>query len=315
MQAAADNSSSLCFPIRVLTERTGVGSSTLRAWERRYGLLSPQRTPKGHRLYGEADVRRVERILALLEEGHALPAIARRLQSADVQAAGDVVPTQHSVWADYRRLTLQAVRDFSAERLEAVYNEASALYPTELVTEHLIEPVLVDLGAQWRDREAGIAEEHFYSGWVRNRLGARFHHASGQALGARIVCACLPGAYHEIGLILFSVAALTRGYRVLYFGVDMPLVQIPPVQERSGARAVVLAGRLPPDADLENGLAGLAERLAAPLFVGGPASDQPLPAFEAAGGTRLGSRIPVAMKLLAARVPVHAGAVSARGKG
>ena len=56
------------FPIRVLSEKTGVGTSTLRAWERRYGLLKPERTPKGHRLYSAGDMRHVERILTLLEE-------------------------------------------------------------------------------------------------------------------------------------------------------------------------------------------------------------------------------------------------------
>ena len=64
------------FPIRVLCERTGVGSSTLRAWERRYGLINPQRTPKGHRLYTADDVRLVEYVLTLLREGHSLAAIA-----------------------------------------------------------------------------------------------------------------------------------------------------------------------------------------------------------------------------------------------
>ncbi|MDH5368613.1 MAG: MerR family transcriptional regulator, partial [Gammaproteobacteria bacterium] len=67
------------FPIRVLSEKTTVGTSTLRAWERRYGLLTPERTPKGHRLYCERDVKRVHKILELLDDGHSLPAIADML--------------------------------------------------------------------------------------------------------------------------------------------------------------------------------------------------------------------------------------------
>ncbi|MEC8483393.1 MAG: MerR family transcriptional regulator, partial [Pseudomonadota bacterium] len=51
------------FPIRILSEQTGVNSVTLRAWERRYGLLKPFRTEKGHRLYQPQDVDRVKKIL------------------------------------------------------------------------------------------------------------------------------------------------------------------------------------------------------------------------------------------------------------
>ncbi len=82
---------------------------------------------------------------------------------------------------------------------------APTFYPVDMVTERLIEPVLVELGSVWPAGDAGIAEEHFYTSWVRNRLGARFHHAAGQARDVRILCACLPGSYHEIGLLLFSL--------------------------------------------------------------------------------------------------------------
>lgn len=296
------------FPIRVLSEKTGVGASTLRAWERRYGLLKPERTPKGHRLYHTDDIRRVQRILTLLREGHSLPVIADQLLKGHGQAqALDKLVSEPGVWAVYLQDTLQAIGDFSTERLEAIFNEASSLYPIEMVTERLIEPTLVALGERWKERDAGIAEEHFYAAWVRNRLGARFHHAVGQARGARILCAGLPGSHHEIGLLLFSLSALSRGYRVLYLGVDLPLSQIPLVLERSAARGVILSSRTPIDAQMEKELASLAAGLKVPLMLGGPCSDDELSLFDKAGGVRLGSRIQVALELLASRVALFSG--------
>jgi DNA-binding transcriptional MerR regulator len=299
------------FPIRVLSERTGVGTSTLRAWERRYGLLKPARTPKGHRLYGPEDVSTVERALELLKDGHSLPSIARQIHqgNSDAGTARDRL-AQSGVWRRYLEETLRAIADFSHERIEAVFNEATSLYPVELVTERLIEPVLVTLGEQWSERRAGIAEEHFYSSWVRNRLGARFHHGYGQARGARIVCACTAGNAHDIGLLLFSISALTRGYRVLYFGPDLPLHQVEPVLQSSGARGVVLSAscQLSPGENQE--LAQLAGRISVPLMLGGPGADHHLPEFEAAGGIRLGSRIAVALQILMSRIPAHGSAQS-----
>jgi DNA-binding transcriptional MerR regulator len=295
------------FPIRVLAEKTGVGTSTLRAWERRYGLLQPERTPKGHRLYSSHDVRRVERILALLDEGHSLPAIARELKAGDRSALNrERLAGQAGVWAGYVGGSLQAIADFSTERLEAIFNEATSLHPLEMVTERLIEPILVELGERWQTRDAGIAEEHFYSAWVRNRLGARFHHAIGQAHGPRILCAGLPGGRHDIGLLLFSLSALSRGYRTLYLGADLPLAQVPLVVERSAARGVVMSSRSDIEAPMHAELADLSRSLDIPLMLGGPCSDQPLADFEDAGGVRLGSRIPVALKVLGSRVPLYA---------
>lgn len=292
------------FPIRVLSERTGVGTSTLRAWERRYGLLKPERTLKGHRLYSADEIRHVERILTLMKEGHSLRAIARQLKSAKRGSLHeDRLAGQRGVWADYLGGTLQAVEDFSTERLEAIFNEASSLYPVEMVTERLIGPALVELGARWQARNAGIAEEHFYAAWVRNRLGARFHHAVYQARGARIVCAGLPGSHHDIGLLLFTLSALSRGYRVLYLGADLPLTQAPLVVERSAARGVVMSAHNRIDAQMQAELAKLARSLGVPLMLGGLCSDQPLELFENAGGVRLGSRIAVALQVLGAQVP------------
>jgi len=313
LASAADDDAEY-FPIRTLSERTGVGSSTLRAWERRYGLLNPQRTPKGHRLYNREDVRLVEYVLTLMDEGHSLAAIARQIKrKTGVTKDDEEQHAQGGVWTEYQGTTLRAVQDFSTERVEAVYNEASSLYPVDMVTERLIEPVLAHLGNEWQSRDAGIAEEHFYSHWVRNRLGARFHHASSQASGTRILCACLPESHHEIGLMLFTISALTRGYRVLYLGANLPLAEIPAVISRSGTRGVVLSSRADIDATMEQQLADLLTWVNVPVMLGGPCSDHPLPRFEQAGGVRLGSRIAIALRILDSHIPAF-GAGASRGR-
>lgn len=293
------------FPIRVLSESTGVGSSTLRAWERRYGLLNPERTPKGHRLYRNDDIERIERIVRLLEEGHSLPSIAKQLDNSEFGSSVNELQSVEltGVWRDYLADTLQAIEDFSSERLEAIYNEASSLYPLSLVTEQLIQPVLSELGSRWQSRAAGIAEEHFYTHWVRNRLAARFHHALAQATGKRVLCASVPGDFHEIGLMLFCISLMSRGYRVVYLGVNLPLEQVVETRERSGCRAIVLSARNLADGELSEQLATLVSGSPVPVFFGGPASDEVLPGIEQAGGIRLGSRIEVAARVFSSHVP------------
>jgi len=134
------------FPIRILAEKTTVGTSTLRAWERRYGLLHPERTPKGHRLYSDTDVQRVLKIIDLLNDGHALPKIAEILSVKDGNTSTDTVAeltrnsdsdksSMSSTWDGFVQATLAATSDFNIERIDSIYNEASSLYPVDMVTD------------------------------------------------------------------------------------------------------------------------------------------------------------------------------------
>ena len=310
------------FPIRIISERTGVGTSTLRAWERRYGLLKPQRTPKGHRLYSEEDVQLIHRILDLLNQGHSIGHAARfvseggehyvttapvssvvrdRFQSNIATSSG-----QQTHWDDYATRTLQAVTDFSSERLDAVYNEASANYPVELVSEMLILPVLERLGARWRVDRASIGEEHFFSAWLRNKLGARLHHSAGLTTGSKLVIACVPDHQHEMGALLFSLAAMGRGYRTIYLGADMPLEPVSDIVQRTNARGVVLAtGGKHEYHDMLESIKALHEQIRCPLFVGGRFAVDHHVALTELGVYPIGEQFSLAVQLVAAHVPVH----------
>lgn len=304
------------FPIRILSEKTSVGASTLRAWERRYGLLQPERTPKGHRLYNEADAQKVFKILNLLDDGHSLPVIAEML-SIETQGQTAVNTTSHkpdhthgssmsSIWQDFIQATLDAVYDFNIERIDTNYNEASSLYPVDLITDRLIQPILAILGEAWKKHpEKGIAQEHFYSSWLKNRLGSRFHHAYANAKGTRIVCACVPGSYHEMGLMLFSISALARGYRVLYFGANLPFDQLHHISQRSAAKAVVLSAQNNVTEGINEKLPKLITELKSPVFMGGTPDLIDTDKFQAAGGILLGEKISVALRVFESHVPAY----------
>ena len=317
MEKSHNKDNSTYFPIRSLSEKTHVGTSTLRAWERRYGLLSPARTPKGHRLYTHSDVERVFKIVDLLKDGHSLPQISELLsvegiikdplsspQSIDNHNVQDTLP--HTMWNDFLTKTLNAVNDFSNERIDAIFNEASSLYPIDMVTERLIEPVLNLLGNEWKTHpESGIAKEHFYSSWLKNKLGARFHHAYSQAKGARIICACTPGTFHEIGLMLFSLSALARGYRVLYFGSNLPINQLEYIAVRSAAKAVILSVQNTTDSELNKELIDLVKQLDIPVFIGGNYTQLDCEKFQSVGGNLLGNQTAIAINIFERKIPSY----------
>ena len=305
------------FPIRILSEKTSVGTSTLRAWERRYGLLKPERTPKGHRLYSDTDVNRVLKILDLLNDGHSLPAITEILSAENTYTRHEnlyeedeisIPPSEalSNIWDGFIKSTIEASIDFNIERIDAVYNEASSLYPVDMVTDRLVQPTITILGNRWKEHpDSGIAEEHFYTSWLKNRLGARFHHSYTQARGTRIICACAPGSYHELGLMLFALSALARGYRVLYFGADLPLNQLHYISKRSAAKAVVLSAQSQVDKNINSELSSLLNQLDTPVFMGGSNELINKDEFQSKGGILLGSNVSVALKVFESHVPAY----------
>lgn len=305
------------FAIRVLAERTGVGHSTLRAWERRYGLLKPHRTPKGHRLYTEEDVQLINRVLVLLKEGHSISSAADYLKESKKPSAilkGPITqidkdqapPAGDTPWQGYLTQMMHAIEDFSGERLDAVYNEAASLYPLDVISNQLIVPALGVFGENWSSNEAVIGQEHFFSAWLRNKLGARLHHSTSLATGNTLVIACTPEHRHELGALIFTLAVLGRGYRTVYLGPDMPLSPLPYIVERSGAKALILAASEQTNfVSLIRQLAILKTRMKKPIFVGGPIPTVQKDALLETGIEVLGDQLSLAVHMIVSRIPVH----------
>ncbi len=244
-----DSSSSqkVFYPIRKISELTGINPVTLRAWERRYGLIKPERTPKGHRLYTDEHVQLIRRILGLIDQGISIGQVKKIAAGPKtVRRRGGTADAAIDPWEDYRSRMLQAIAKFDEAALDGSYNDCLSLYPLELVTRLLLLPLLHELRQRQARQPLSDPELHFFRTYLRNKLGARFHHMTTQARGRRLLAACLPGEFSEVELLLFSLAALTRGYRIVLLGPNIPLESLPLTMERSQCEALVLFGSIEP---------------------------------------------------------------------
>lgn len=278
------------YTIGTVSKLTGVGAITLRAWERRYGLIQPVRKESGHRLYTRRHIDQINRITALTQQGMRISQI--RPEMLESTTAREASP-ETDKWRKYLDTMLAAIIGFDEERLEEIYNEALSLYPIGMVTRKLLTPLLVELGARWEGGEPGsIAEEHFFAFYLRNKLGARYHHRARGSSGPLILLAGLPGEHHEIGLLLFALAALEAGYRVLPLGANMPLEDLAAVARSKRCDAIVLSGAIEPRREtLTGSLPELVNRKVAPVLVGGLSSVYACDAITRAGAEPLGRDI------------------------
>ncbi len=284
--AARPEDGEAIFPIRTVSELTGVNPVTLRAWERRYGLIRPQRTPKGHRLYSRADIERIRRIVSLLDEGIAVGRVREVLDRRP--ALPETGVEGQNSWVPYRGRMLEAVARFDERRLEAVYNEALSLYPLDLVTRQLVAPTLETLREHRRARLVGEAEHRFFVSYLRNKLGARFQHLAAQAQGPKLLFAGLPGESGEIEPLLLALEALGRGHRALLIGADVPLEALAAAAQAGEVDGIVLYGG--PTVSIEavhTQLRSLVHHVAVPVLVAGDVTSRQAESIERAGATAL----------------------------
>lgn len=261
-----------------LSRRTGVGVDTLRAWERRYGLLRPERSPGGFRLYGTGDERVVSTMKTLIDSGVSA-AEAARLAVTDAPLADHEEPIDHDL-----RLGL-ALERFDEVDANAILDDAIARFTVSTVISRVLVPVLHRIGSRWQSGEVSVAEEHFATALLRGRLLALSRNwAAGR--GPLAVLACPPGELHDVGLIAFGLLLRESGWRIALLGADTPVDTIAVAVEKLRPDAVVLAAVTPEPFEA---VAAEIRQLAGetPVLIGGEGADGLL--ATRLGATDLGS--------------------------
>lgn len=257
------------YPIREVSRLTGVNSVTLRAWERRYGLIRPQRTPKGHRLYARDDIARIERILQWL--GRGVPVSQVRDLIDQPEAAPPAPDTVSGDWVSQRQQLMAAVESLDLPRLEALFNQSLALYPVNVALAELWQPALAQLEEGWSDRLGAGLQRNLLEAYLRTRVGTRLYHANHVARGPRLLLSRLPEETSQLNLLLMALAASHEGYRVVVLDNAPPLNELSLAIDRLHIAAVVLVSSLAERSDLmRRQLPRLAEQLATPVCLAGP---------------------------------------------
>jgi DNA-binding transcriptional MerR regulator len=288
------------LPMRTVAAMTGVNPVTLRAWERRYGLVRPLRTEKGHRLYTREHVEQIRRVLALA--GRGVP-FGRMREVLDAEVGRKSREVARGPWTALLERMLAATARFDEAELDRIYDEALSLQPIDRITQVLLLPLLARLGDRWQHMPGGIAEEHFFSTYLRSKLGARLQHRMRYAAGPRLLTACGPGEQHEIGLLLLALEAQAAGMRPIVLGADTPFHEIAHACRSSASDAIVVSMSVEPAAGLiERELATLVHEAGVPVFVGGATAVTLARAIEKAGAVALGVDLEGGVRLLAARL-------------
>ncbi len=216
------------FNIKAVCEQTGILPVTLRAWERRYQLLKPQRSTGNYRLYSERDVAILRWLKSRVDAGLPIRQAAAELRT--IRSTGQWPETfpalekelaageSPAVLAENLYAKLIGLDEAGAT---AVLREAHALFDLTTICQAVIAPCLVAIGDAWHRGEVRIVQEHFATNYLRGRLLALFQAYPTERSGARIMVGCAPNELHEIGALMLALFLRRAGLRVEYLGADL----------------------------------------------------------------------------------------------
>ena len=216
-------------PIGVVADRTGVTPEVLRAWERRYKVVSPTRSPGGQRLYSDADVSRLSLLVKSSQAGRSVGSLARlpthELELLVTQDAdqGRVRPIPSG---EHLALAMGAVRDMAPDRLLSLLRRALLSLGTLVFLEEVLSPLLVEIGEEWHAGRLGIVHEHTASAAVQRLLGWLIGELDAGTATRCLVLATPAGQQHSLGAMIAGAVAAHDGWRVVWLGADLPAAQI-----------------------------------------------------------------------------------------
>jgi DNA-binding transcriptional MerR regulator/methylmalonyl-CoA mutase cobalamin-binding subunit len=259
------------YPIKAAAALAGLSTETLRAWERRHGVIRPVRDAQGRRLYDAATIERLSRLHSLTHRGHPIrdlaalddDALDRLLDDGRQAAYGgvEVLPSR----------MLDAIADYRVDVFDRDLSVAIATLPMPVLMTRVVMPLLREVGLRWADGRLAVAQERLVSSLLRMRLLAVLSPPPREQR-PRVLFATLPGERHELGLIGAGLQAHEAGMPVLYLGTELPAAEIVRVAAKLGAAGVALSSVDPEQARLA--LAELRELDAAlapglPVWLGG----------------------------------------------
>ena len=278
--------------IGALSRRVGVSPELLRAWEQRYGLLRPNRSAGGFRLYSTADEARVRRTTELIAEGLSAAEAARLAATTEHLEPKEEVPLVAELATGLER----SLDEFDAAAAQATLDRLLTAVSVEFAIGEVLIPYLHDLGERWAAGTVTVAQEHFASNLIRGRLLA-LAQDWGAGGAFTTVLACLPGEDHDLGLIMLGLLLARRGWQVTFLGADTPFDGLEDTVRDLGPSLVILSTY---DAAVFHAHADAVARLAATARVA-VAAPVEAEAITCTGAEAIGEDIPAVAAALTIR--------------
>lgn len=262
------------YSIQAVARRTGLSTHTIRAWERRYGVVVPARTATNRRMYAESDIRRLQLLRSAVEAGHNIGLIsALDLEELEDLSRSTLPNRDSTVSTSWLADCLHAVKHLNRQELEDLFDEATARMGVDRVLRELVLPLVHELSVGWAEGRISIVQEHLASALIRAQLEKLRELIRPAQSEPELLVTTLQGDLHELGALIVTVAAAYSNWKSTYLGPNLPADEIVQAMRQSKADALALSIVYPvADSNIEREIRSIGSQLAkTPIIVGGRA--------------------------------------------
>lgn len=209
------------YNIKAISNLVGIQPGTLRAWERRYQILSPVRNESGHRLYTEQDLKVLKWLAGRVELGFTISQAVSLLESETTTiqqtAEEDSVDSPKKI----REELLRCLLSFQEGKAQELMNQAFSLYSVEKVVIDILGSLLVSIGNLWESGKITTAHEHYATQFLYTRISIIMHSLPANGMLPKVIAVCGPNENHEGGLLIFTLFLRRKGFEVIYLGTSI----------------------------------------------------------------------------------------------
>jgi len=225
--------------ISAVERDTGIGRDTLRVWERRYGFPVPERGARGDRIYSDSQVRRLQLIKRLMDQG-LRPGKIVGLDEEALDKLAQTVAAGHEIKGQGVGEVLQTVRSHDVEALDTLLRSMLAQFGLRRLILDVVAPAARLVGEHWAAGKMEIFEERLFTRVTTRLLDTSSSGGRGAALHEPVVLlATLPGEPHGLGLLMVDALLRERGSATVNLGTGVPVPQL--IRAVEGVRAGVVA--------------------------------------------------------------------------
>ena len=238
------------YNLKAVCKETGLTPATLRAWERRYGLIVPQRSSGGHRLYSRHDVDLLKWLVERQKEGLSISRAVEMWkksgpfeQTLESYATRIISSTSESMMDELRNEWIDACLALDDRAANRILQQAFAISQPEIVCLNVLQKGITQIGERWYARSATVQQEHFASAIAIRRLDTLITSCAPPTRSGTILLACPPGEEHDFILLLVTYMLRRNGWNVLYLGANVPISDLDATIHSTNTSLVISAAQ------------------------------------------------------------------------
>lgn len=277
------------YSVKTICQLTGLNEHTLRAWERRYQVVTPERMDNGRRVYSLDDLEKLKLITLLVRKGFLIGNIATSAIAELCNLVNDAkpIPGEEALSlgraADYLEKLKAHLNEYDLLNLHSLLQRARAEHGLKAFLLDIVLPLVNELSEGVARGSFGIGQEHAFSSIIRSELtqllyfltqshALPFHQK--QEAAKIFAIATNEGNLHEFGALISAVICAYHGYPVYYFGANIPAGALAQAAKAVGANCILLglpSFTLMPSQVIDHYIAGVKAEMATmcQLWVGG----------------------------------------------